>query len=48
MEWLNLDVWGPSYALVDLGMACNNIRIYNDAESKKYGYAIGVNVFKLK
>jgi hypothetical protein len=31
---------------VNLGMACNKIRIYKDANGKVYGYAIGVNVLK--
>jgi hypothetical protein len=33
--------------MVNLEMACNKIRIYKDANDKVYGYAIGVNVFKL-
>jgi hypothetical protein len=31
---------------VNLGMACNKIRIYKDANWKTYGYAIGVDVLK--
>jgi hypothetical protein len=30
---------------VNLGMACNKIRIYKDANEKVCGYAIGVGVF---
>ena len=39
---------GKTWQKVDLGMACNNIRIYQDSEGETYGYAIGVNVLKLK
>lgn len=38
---------GATWAKIDLGMACNKIRIYKEKE-KVYGYAIGVNVFKLE
>ncbi len=38
---------GKTWEKVDLGMACNKIRIYKTPEGKLYGYAIGVNVFKL-
>ncbi len=37
---------GASWAPVDLGQACNKIRIYKD-EEKVYGYAVGVEVLKL-
>jgi hypothetical protein len=37
---------GKSWAPVNLGMACNKIRIYKDASGKTYGYAIGVDVMK--
>jgi photosystem II stability/assembly factor-like uncharacterized protein/dienelactone hydrolase len=37
---------GKSWAPVNLGMACNKIRIYKDANGKIYGYAIGVDVLK--
>jgi len=37
---------GKSWAKVDLGRACNKIRIYRNND-KLYGYAIGVNVFRL-
>jgi photosystem II stability/assembly factor-like uncharacterized protein len=37
---------GKSWAPVNLGMACNKIRIYKDANGKIYGYAIGVDVMK--
>ena len=37
---------GKTWEKVDLGMACNKIRIYKE-NNKIYGYAIGVNVFKL-
>jgi photosystem II stability/assembly factor-like uncharacterized protein/dienelactone hydrolase len=38
---------GLTWAPVNLGKACNKIRIYKDANGKIYGYAIGVDVFKL-
>lgn len=38
---------GLSWAKIDLGRACNKVRIYQSADGKTYGYAIGVNVFKL-
>jgi photosystem II stability/assembly factor-like uncharacterized protein len=37
---------GNSWEKIDLGRACNKIRIYKTDEGV-YGYAIGVNVFKL-
>ena len=37
---------GLTWAPVNLGKACNKIRIYKDASGKIYGYAIGVDVFK--
>ncbi len=38
---------GTTWTKIDLGRACNKIRIYTDVDKKVYGYAIGVNVFKL-
>ena len=38
---------GETWEQVDLGMACNKIRIYKDSKGNNYGYAIGLNVFKL-
>lgn len=38
---------GVTWTKIDLGRACNKIRIYKDDKGKTYGYAIGVNVFKL-
>jgi photosystem II stability/assembly factor-like uncharacterized protein/pimeloyl-ACP methyl ester carboxylesterase len=38
---------GKTWSTVDLGRACNKIRIYKDANGKIYGYAIGLDVFKL-
>lgn len=38
---------GNSWSPVDLGMACNKIRIYKNDDGETYGYAIGVNVLKL-
>lgn len=38
---------GATWTKIDLGRACNKIRIYKDNKNKVYGYAIGVNVFKL-
>ena len=37
---------GLSWTPVNLGMACNKIRIYKDDNGKVYGYAIGVDVMK--
>lgn len=39
---------GKTWAKVNLGLACNKIRIYKDANEKIYGYAIGVDVLKGK
>ena len=39
---------GETWSRYDLGAACNKIRIYQDENNQTYGYAIGVNVFKLK
>jgi DNA gyrase/topoisomerase IV subunit B len=38
---------GTTWTKIDLGRACNKIRIYKDNKNKVFGYAIGVNVFKL-
>jgi photosystem II stability/assembly factor-like uncharacterized protein len=38
---------GKSWNKIDLGRACNKIRIVKPINGKMYGYAIGVNVFKL-
>jgi photosystem II stability/assembly factor-like uncharacterized protein/dienelactone hydrolase len=38
---------GLTWMPINLGTACNKIRIYKDATGKIYGYAIGVDVFKL-
>jgi photosystem II stability/assembly factor-like uncharacterized protein/dienelactone hydrolase len=37
---------GLTWTPINLGMACNKIRIYKDANGKVYGYAIGVDVMK--
>lgn len=37
---------GKTWTPVQLGVACNKIRIYRDANGKIYGYAIGVDVMK--
>lgn len=37
---------GATWTKMDLGRACNKIRIYKEKD-ETYGYAIGVNVFKL-
>ncbi len=37
---------GKTWTTIDLGRACNKIRIYKDANGKIYGYAIGVDVMK--
>jgi photosystem II stability/assembly factor-like uncharacterized protein/pimeloyl-ACP methyl ester carboxylesterase len=39
---------GLSWKPINLGKACNKIRIYKNANGKVYGYAIGVDVFKGK
>jgi len=38
---------GNVWKKIDLGMACNKIRIVTTPAGNVYGYAIGVNVFKL-
>lgn len=38
---------GKDWAKIDLGKACNKIRIVHLPDGKIYGYAIGVNVYKL-
>lgn len=37
---------GQTWSKLDLGRACNKIRIYQNGK-QKYGYAVGVNVFKM-
>lgn len=37
---------GKTWVPVNLGRACNKIRIYKDSNGKIYGYAIGVDVMK--
>lgn len=39
---------GKTWTKIDLGRACNKIRIYATAKEAIYGYAIGVNVYKLE
>jgi len=38
---------GKSWTKIDLGIACNKIKIYKNSANNVFGYAIGVNVFKL-
>jgi photosystem II stability/assembly factor-like uncharacterized protein len=38
---------GQTWQKIDLGRACNKIRLYKEDNGTTYGYAIGVNVFKL-
>jgi hypothetical protein len=38
---------GKNWSKINLGKACNKIRIQKDGQRKTFGYAIGVNVFKL-
>ncbi len=38
---------GLTWTPINLGMACNKIRIYKDAKGSIYGYAIGMDVLKL-
>ncbi len=37
---------GVTWQKIDLGRACNKIRMYRDGRGKVYGYAIGVDVMK--
>lgn len=37
---------GQTWSKIDLGKACNKIRIYKDENGKFYGYAIGVEVLR--
>lgn len=37
---------GNTWQKIDLGKACNKIRMYRDDNGKVYGYAIGVDVMK--
>jgi photosystem II stability/assembly factor-like uncharacterized protein/pimeloyl-ACP methyl ester carboxylesterase len=37
---------GNTWTPVNLGMACNKIRIYKNAAGRNYGYAIGVDVLR--
>ncbi|MFM7746714.1 MAG: hypothetical protein ACKO7X_02220, partial [Bacteroidota bacterium] len=37
---------GKTWIPVQLGKACNKIRIYKDSKGNPYGYAIGVDVMK--
>lgn len=39
---------GKDWTKMDLGRACNKIRIVKKPDGKIYGYAIGVNVYKLR
>jgi photosystem II stability/assembly factor-like uncharacterized protein len=39
---------GKTWTKIDLGRACNKIRIYKSESSEIYGFAIGVDVLKLK
>lgn len=39
---------GQTWKKIDLGRACNKIRIYKNPNGNVYGYAIGVDVFKLE
>ncbi len=38
---------GKTWERYDLGAACNKIKIYRDENNDPWGYAIGVNLFKL-
>lgn len=37
---------GKTWKPINMGMACNKIRIYKNAKGEVYGYAIGVDVMK--
>jgi len=39
---------GQTWKAIDLGRACNKIKIYNDNPKDVFGYAIGVNVYKIE
>lgn len=39
---------GHTWQRINLGRACNKIRIQTDTNGQLYGYAIGVDVFKLQ
>jgi hypothetical protein len=39
---------GKTWTKIDLGRACNKIRIIKQPNGEYYGYAIGVSVYKLK
>jgi len=39
---------GKDWTKIDLGKACNKIRIVKSPDGSIYGYAIGVNVYKLR
>lgn len=39
---------GANWTKTNMGMACNKIRIMKKPDGSVYGYAIGVNVFKLE
>jgi len=39
---------GKDWTKIDLGKACNKIRIIHNPDGIVYGYAIGVNVYKLQ
>lgn len=39
---------GKNWKATDLGRACNKIRIVHKPDGTVYGYAIGVNIYKLK
>jgi photosystem II stability/assembly factor-like uncharacterized protein len=39
---------GKTWEKIDMGKACNKIRILKNPDGHIYGYAIGVNVYKLK
>ncbi|MCU0423090.1 MAG: hypothetical protein MUC81_09790 [Bacteroidia bacterium] len=37
---------GITWKPINLGRACNKIRLYKNVNGKVYGYSIGVEVFK--
>jgi len=39
---------GHTWKAIDLGRACNKIKIYRDDPKNIFGYAIGVNVYKME
>lgn len=39
---------GQNWESIELGRACNKIKIYEKPIKETYGYSIGLDIFKLK